>query len=225
MGGMNTTTPPTDLSGWRRILEARGLRVEPKGDPRPPGETTEEAAERKAIQANHRSIRWRTALPPMYAQAWLGGLTDDQRSASLGWYQRGGVNLVLAGSVGAGKTYAAYALGAHAVGQGAWVEAWALVDLLDAMKPGKDPAAEQAARACDLLILDDLGTERATEWAQERVLAILDDRVRGERQTVVTTNTTGERLGEVWGTRLLDRLTYRQTVIVFSGPSRRKAAW
>lgn len=219
-------TGMTELAGWRQRIRAHLGDVDPATLPEvPQGETAEDRAARLQRQAENRAARWRSMLPVMYAEASLGDLDPQGRSAIESHFRNGGLNLVLAGAVGTGKTHAAYAAGHWLVHQGEWVEAWSVVDLLDALKPNRDTEAEARARECDVLILDDLGATRATDWAAERLLALMDDRLRDERATIFTTNATGEQISDAWGHRLLDRMSYRQTVIKFTGESRRKAAW
>jgi DNA replication protein DnaC len=219
-----TTTP--DLTGWRAKVREHLGDVDPATLPAvPDGETAEDKAERLRLQAVNRANRWTKALPPIYTTASLADLDRPTVSAMNEWVERGGMNLVLAGQVGTGKTHAAYALGHHLVSQGRWVEAWSVVDLLDALKPGREADAESRARECQVLILDDLGAARPTEWAIERMLALLDDRVRDMKPTIWTTNATSDQLYEAWTHRLLDRMAFRRTVIKFVGESRRKADW
>ena len=59
----------------------------------------------------------------------------------------------------------------------------------------------------DLLVIDDLGAERTSEWVIERVNVLLDRRMREGRQTIMTTNIMD--LGEVsqrYGARAASRL-------------------
>jgi len=67
-------------------------------------------------------------------------------------------------------------------------------------------------KQAELLVLDDLGAERATEWAREVMLIIVSARLAGDRQTVATTNyaTAGELIerfgGGQEGMRIVSRL-------------------
>lgn len=67
-------------------------------------------------------------------------------------------------------------------------------------------------KQAELLVLDDLGAERATEWAREMMLIIVSARLAADRQTVVTTNyaTAGELIerfgGGQEGMRIVSRL-------------------
>lgn len=187
-------------------------------------ETEDEKAERLDTRREHYQARWDQQVPPMYRDADVGELDEAQGGTTVQyWLQSGGLHLVLAGPVGTGKTYAAYAVGHQALRSGLWVEAWNVGDLMDAMRPGSsDRSAEQRARDCQLLILDDL-VAKATDWEAERLTLLLDARTRAMRQTVVTTNITGDQVTETWGGRFMDRLRYRMTSLTFTGESRRSA--
>jgi DNA replication protein DnaC len=196
------------------------------GETEPDDESPEDAAERHARRLENLTARWRAGVPPMYAQASLADLDDSQHAVRIrSWLHSGSSHLVLAGAVGTGKTHAAYAVGHQALSAGLWVEAYAVGDLMDALRPGSsDRDAERRARACRVLILDDL-TAKASDWEAERLTLLLDARVRDELQTVVTTNITSAQISEAWGERFMDRLRYRLTALTLTGESRRKADW
>lgn len=205
----------------RARLEAMG--VKPASE-LPSAEQAETQAERQERLETRRGVyraRWLAQVPPMYADATWDTLDEGQRFA----WPDDSLNLVLAGSVGTGKTYAAYAIGHAASARGLWVQAVTVVDYLAALRPEGDHRLADAAQRCDLLILDDLYARSATEWAIEQLTDLLDHRIREQRRTVVTTNATETQLEAVWEGRFLDRLRYRRTVHVFRGESRRVGAW
>jgi DNA replication protein DnaC len=184
-------------------------------------ETPDEKADRLAARRAVYQARWAAQVPPMYAQA---SLIDLDQSQQHNWPIES-LNLVLAGPVGTGKTHAAYARGNDLADQGLWVQAVTVVDLLAALRPEGNPSLAKAVQECHVLILDDLGAGKASEWAVEQMTALLDLRVREGRRTVVTTNVPEADLEAAWGGRFMDRLRFRRTVHVFRGESRRKAAW
>lgn len=187
-------------------------------------ESPEDRAERLALQARNRASRWRSALPAIYREASLDALRPEQHPQDVrSWLPSGRLGLLLVGGVGTGKTYAAYALGNAAVERGRITEAWRVHDLLAACRPGGDPTAESRARSAELLILDDLMGGQASPFAVETLTAILDERVNHGRRTVVTTNLSADEMTEVWGPRLLDRVTYRADVVKFAGQSLRRS--
>lgn len=189
-------------------------------------ETDDERAERLGLQAANRASRWRSRLAPMFVTAELGQLDDAQHAVEVrSWLTVGKPHLILAGPVGTGKTHAAYAIGNEAVRRGIFTEAWTLHDLMGALRPDGERDALQFARTADLLILDDLGVGKVSDWAQEAFTSLLDARLRSELRTVFTTNLPSDQLREVWGDRAVDRMAYRSTVLTFLGQSRRKADW
>lgn len=184
-------------------------------------ESPEDRQERLERRRSAYRARWEAQVPPMYADASWGDLDESQR---FDWPEDS-LNLVLAGPVGTGKTHAAYALGNAFSRRGQWVQATTVVDLLAAMRPEGDASLARAAQNCHVLILDDLGAGKASEFAVEQMTALLDKRIREGRRTIVTTNVPEPDLEAAWGGRFADRLRFRRTVAVFKGESRRKAAW
>jgi DNA replication protein DnaC len=105
--------------------------------------------------------------------------------------------LALVGSFGCGKTHLAYAI-AHKAALAGWkVRFWTVPDLLDAMRkcyekaePGHSASEEidELAYKPDILILDDLGAEKSTDWALEKMFQVIDRRYAEGRPTVFTNN-------------------------------------
>lgn len=189
-------------------------------------ETPEDRRERLAVQAQNAAKRWRDRLPAMFQEASVDDLDDEQHAVDVrGWLASGRTGLLLAGTVGSGKTHAAYAVGNAALAQGLTVEAWTMHDLLSALRPDGDPSAAQFARTADVLILDDLMAAKVTPWMQEAMTSLMDARLRDSRRTIVTTNATSAALAEAWGTRALSRMTYRAQVLVYAGDDRRGGGW
>ena len=76
-----------------------------------------------------------------------------------------------------------------------------------------------------LLVLDDLGAERSTEYMQEIVYNIVDWRYRSGKPMIVTTNLTGEQMkatDNIQLQRIYDRIFERCLPIEVNGQSRRK---
>lgn len=58
-----------------------------------------------------------------------------------------------------------------------------------------------------LLLLDDLGAERPTDWAKEQIRTLIDDRYRRKLVTIITSNYgTLDKIAEVIGGAVADRL-------------------
>ena len=70
-----------------------------------------------------------------------------------------------------------------------------------------------------IVVLDDLGAERRTEWAQEKVYEVVDARYTAGLRTIACSN----RQPESWDERILSRLCDRSrgVVVRLSGPDLR----
>ena len=76
-----------------------------------------------------------------------------------------------------------------------------------------------------LLVIDDFGMERGTEYALEQIYNIIDSRYRSRKPLIVTTNLTMTELKNPQDTahaRIYDRLLELCTPIACTGPSMRK---
>jgi DNA replication protein DnaC len=71
-----------------------------------------------------------------------------------------------------------------------------------------------------LLIVDDLGAEKTSEWVRERLLNIIDERYSNNRSTIYTSNCSLEQIAESLGSRISDRLRDCES-LQFRGRSKR----
>jgi DNA replication protein DnaC len=63
-----------------------------------------------------------------------------------------------------------------------------------------------------LLILDDLGAEKTSEWVESTLYLIIDRRNRGQRWTIVTSNLSLEEIEQHLGARIASRLSDMKVV-------------
>lgn len=102
--------------------------------------------------------------------------------------------LLLYGDVGTGKTHLACCVGNYLMEHMTTVFATSLVKILQKAKSFRDAEDEERYLArmnlADLLILDDLGAERSTDYALEIVYNVIDGRYRCGKPMIVTTNLT-----------------------------------
>ena len=72
-----------------------------------------------------------------------------------------------------------------------------------------------------LLILDDIGVEKPSEWAQQTLFLIIDRRYQQLRKTVFTSNLSLDELSERLGDRITSRIADMCKVIEIKGKDRR----
>lgn len=135
--------------------------------------------------------------------------------------------LLFYGGVGTGKTFAAACIANHLLGQRVPVVMTSFVKLLDAMQGFKDDDGALIARLnrAKLLIIDDLGAERGTDFALEKVYNIVDSRYRARLPIILTTNLTMAEMKETMDiryTRIYDRIFELCYPMQFKGQSWRK---
>ncbi|MCC7364423.1 MAG: ATP-binding protein [Dehalococcoidia bacterium] len=116
--------------------------------------------------------------------------------APKGWF-------VLQGANGCGKTHLAAAIANRALGRGIDVFFAVVPDLLDHLRASFAPGTEVAydelfeqVRNAGLLILDDLGAQATSPWAQEKLYQIVNYRTVAGMPTIVTTDQGDEQLNK-----------------------------
>jgi DNA replication protein DnaC len=133
--------------------------------------------------------------------------------------------LVLSGSYGCGKTHLAAAIANQRVQDGHPALFVVVPDLLDHLRATYAPGSQvpydkrfEQVRTAPLLVLDDLGTQSATPWAQEKLYQIFDYRYNARLPTVITLSDVGN-VDERLKSRLFD--VGRCTVLWIEAPSYR----
>ena len=119
--------------------------------------------------------------------------------------------LVLHGASGCGKTHIAAAVANRCLELGTPALFVVVADLLDHMRATYRPGSEvgydqlfEQVRNAPVLILDDLGTQSATPWAQEKLFQLINHRFNARLPTIVTTNVSLLQLDERLRARLTD---------------------
>jgi DNA replication protein DnaC len=119
--------------------------------------------------------------------------------------------LIFKGGYGCGKTHLAAAIANYRINLGHPVLFINTPDLLDHLRAAYSPSAETGydtrfdqVRNAPLLILDDLGTQSNTEWAQEKLYQIFNHRYNARLPTIVTMNEELEAIDIRVRSRMVD---------------------
>ncbi|MBM4444603.1 MAG: AAA family ATPase [Chloroflexi bacterium] len=121
--------------------------------------------------------------------------------------------LIFLGPSGSGKTHLAAAIANQRLQEGHQALFFAAPDLLDRLRStldGNNDTSYQElfaeVESTPLLVLDDLGTQSSTPWAEEKLFQIVNHRFQARLPTVinVAAGATLDELEERWRTRLAD---------------------
>lgn len=109
---------------------------------------------------------------------------------------------------------------------GSWV---AVPDWLEYLRPSSEEElpsylSKERLQTVPLVVLDDLGAEKASEWVQERIYNILNHRVANGLATIVTSNFTVDEIAERLGYRVASRLESLTGIDLTGIDRRRKGA-
>lgn len=129
-------------------------------------------------------------------------------------------SLMIMGPVGSGKTHQAYGAVRAAVSvprtsrlgvayrTSFMVSSWA--DLLQSMRPGLRGDDQEGTfrkyREVSLLFVDDLGLGKTSEFSEEAMYRLLDERYQARKPTIITTNLPMREFQTVVGDRIASRL-------------------
>ena len=137
--------------------------------------------------------------------------------------------LLLFGNVGVGKTYASACIANALIEKGypCMVTNFPrLINTLDGMREHKQEYLD-SLNDYDLLVIDDLASERGTEYMQEFVMQIIDARSRSGLPIIVTTNLTSQELknpSDMQKQRIYSRLLGMCIPIEVKGSDKRKTS-
>ena len=136
--------------------------------------------------------------------------------------------LLFWGTVGTGKSYTAACIANYLLEANTSVVMTSFVRILQEMQ-GLDREREETftnkLNSVKLLIIDDLGAERSTDYALEKVYGIIDNRYRAKKPLILTTNLTLQQMQDATDiryARIYDRIFEMCYPMEFSGVSWRK---
>lgn len=135
------------------------------------------------------------------------------------------VGLIFYGQPGTGKSFTAACIANALLEQNVSVIMTSFVKILQDIQ-GNEGEAEyiRVLNGCDLLIIDDLGAERNTDYALEKVYNIIDGRVRTNKPMILTTNLSFQEMmtnSDIRYRRIYDRIFEHCVPVEIPGTSLR----
>lgn len=132
-------------------------------------------------------------------------------------------SLLFRGGTGLSKTHLSLAIANVVIQNGYGViydSVHNIMTTLERERFGKEPAPEDTNRLlmeCDLLILDDLGTEFSTSFVTASIYNLVNTRLMAQRPTIISTNLTLTELEKRYTERLISRIIGHYVRLPFYG--------
>lgn len=132
-------------------------------------------------------------------------------------------NLLLSGNTGLGKTFLSACIARAVADRGfsvVYETAGHMFTKMERAKYGGDEEARKETEkytVCDLLILDDLGTEMNGQFVSAALYSVVNDRILEGKPTIISTNLTSEELGKRYTPQIASRLRGAYKRIPFIG--------
>lgn len=198
-----------------------------------------EEAERKQADFDRKikDLR-RTGFPESNMQEWTfenDDMTNSRVTNAMKKYvenfdemKKQGKGLLLYGSCGTGKTYAACEVANALIDKGYPVLVTNFARIINALQATFEKQEYiDSFNRFSLLVIDDLRIERNTEFAKEQVFNIIDSRYRAGLPMIITTNLSIDKIkkpDDIENGRIYDRILERCFPIEVLGQSRRRKA-
>ena len=132
-------------------------------------------------------------------------------------------NLFFYGDTGVGKTFLSNCVAKELLDSGYSVIYFTAFQLFDILSKGvfdKDAdaiAAHQNIFDCDLLIIDDLGTELSNAFTTSQLFLCVNERILRQKSTIISTNLSLAQINDVYSERTLSRISSNYSLIKLFG--------
>ncbi|MBM6947183.1 ATP-binding protein [Mordavella massiliensis] len=132
-------------------------------------------------------------------------------------------NLLLYGDTGVGKTFLSHCIARELLDKSfsvIYLTAARLFDIFaqNTFHRDEEPGFDQDhIYGCDLLIIDDLGTEMSNSFTNSQLFICLNERILRRKATLISTNLSLEDLKNVYSERVFSRITSAYTVLRITG--------
>lgn len=132
-------------------------------------------------------------------------------------------NLFFYGHTGVGKTFLTHCIAREIIEQGHSVIYFSAYDLFDELAKrtfhsyDNTPELPDYVGECDLLIIDDLGTELTNTFVQSRLFLLINERLTQKKPTIISTNLEIGAFSEMYSERTFSRIFSNYTMIKLTG--------
>lgn len=132
-------------------------------------------------------------------------------------------NLFLYGDTGVGKTFLSNCIAKELIDKSysvIYFTAFELFNIFEKSKFGRDETAEVMNSHifdCDLLIIDDLGTELSNSFTTSQLFLCLNERLLKKKSTIISTNLALETFSDYYSQRTFSRITSNYKLLKLIG--------
>jgi DNA replication protein DnaC len=175
---------------------------------------TERFQKYSLINPDLRSATFYDYIPQNKSQKWAQEVTI-RYTKDFDQYR----NLIFSGNYGVGKSHLAKAVTDGVINRGFSAIFITVPRLLTVYRQSfrKDSAIDQedldkAIAMADLIVLDDIGSEHGTQWVDDKMFEIIDE--RQGKSTIYTTNLSIDELKSLYGERIGSRIVNNDAITV-----------
>ena len=134
-------------------------------------------------------------------------------------------SILFTGNTGCGKTFLSNCIARELIRRYFSVVYLTATDMFDILagsrfSGGDDDEAKDRASyilACDLLIIDDLGTELPNSFTISQLFLCLNERILRQKSTIISTNLNMNQVADIYSERVLSRISNSYTIIKLFG--------
>ena len=132
-------------------------------------------------------------------------------------------NILLFGDTGLGKTFLSNCIAGELLSSGHSVIYFSANRLFDTLadhafrREGAASAPEEEIYGCDLLIIDDLGTELTNSFTVSQLFVCLNERILRRKSTLISSNLDLKSIAALYSERIFSRITSHYTLLHLFG--------
>lgn len=132
-------------------------------------------------------------------------------------------NLLLFGTTGVGKTFLSHCIAKEIMQTAHSVLYLTATEFFDALlskvlnQNDESHVLYEQIQTCDLLIIDDLGTERNTDFIVSQLFVCLNNRILNQKSTIISTNLTLDKIKSNYTERTFSRISNHYKILRLAG--------